>query len=315
MPTIFAIDGAEDYFGDFGAYSSGVASLQTALITLGQKVGDSTLATLVLDGLIGPKTTAAANRAFTTYVSSGPNFASGGAMSQSQVASAAEELAGFVRAEISRRGGTANSATAPVRVPGVATPTALSPYAPSSAAAISDTSERIVKWAAIGLGGVVVASLLYYVYRRTQGRPAFGSAHSELLAQIEDVKQDLKDCRRQHANTKPGSLAARNLASRCRRLTIGLDWLKREERGSQRWRGGGGVFSGLGALPERDARTLEAMMDRSGGVADVFDTISEIARGRRSTSKPTGRTRGSRASGMASRGGWTSLRRRRKASR
>lgn len=174
MPTIFAIDGAEDFgFGELGAYSSGVASLQTALITLGQKVGDSTLASLVLDGLIGPKTTAAANRAFTTFISNGPNFASGGSMSQSQVASAAEELAGFVRTEISRRGGTAGSATAPVRVPGVATPTALSPYSPSSAPTVSDTSASIVKYAAIGLGGVIVASLLYWMYRRSQGRPVF----------------------------------------------------------------------------------------------------------------------------------------------
>ena len=183
---IFAIDGAEDFgFGELGAYSSGVASLQTALIALGQKVGDSTLASLVLDGLIGPKTTAAANRAFTTFVSNGPNFASGGSMSQSQVASAAEELAGFVRTEISRRGGTASSATAPVRVPGVATPTALSPYSPSSAA-VSDTSASIVKYAAIGLGGVIVASLLYWMYRRSQGRPVFAGGCDLGAADIDD---------------------------------------------------------------------------------------------------------------------------------
>jgi hypothetical protein len=72
----------------------------------------------------------------------------------------------------------------------------------------------------------------------------FGSAYSGLLAQIEDTKQDLKDCRRQHSNTKPGSLAARNLEARCRKLTIGLEWLKREALGSQKWKRGGGFGDG-----------------------------------------------------------------------
>lgn len=173
---IFAIDGAEDFgFGELGAYSSGVASLQTALIALGQKVGDSTLASLVLDGLIGPKTTAAANRAFTTFVSNSPNFASNGTMSQSQVASAAEELASFVKSEVSRRGGSVSS-TAVARVPAGA-------VAPTQ---VSDTSASIVKYAAIGLGGVIVASLLYWMYRRSQGRPVFGGGCDFGAAGIDD---------------------------------------------------------------------------------------------------------------------------------
>jgi hypothetical protein len=267
MPTIFAIDGAEDSFygfGELGAYSSSVASLQTALIALGQKVGDATLMALVLDGLIGPKTTAAANRAFAIYVTGAPaNFATG-TLTQSQVSTNASSLASYVNAELSRRGAAKTTAL----VPAAAAPTAVTRAA---APAVSDSSAQIVKYAAIGLGGVVVASVLYMLWRSRQGRPAFGSAQSELLAQIEDTKQDLRDCQRQHASVKPGSINARNLASRCRKLTIALDWLKREARGSQKWRGG------LGALSRNDADTLERMMDREGGVSDVFDTIGEIA--------------------------------------
>jgi len=279
MPTIFAIDGAEDSFygfGELGAYSSSVASLQTALIALGQKVGDGTLSALVLDGLIGPKTTAAANRAFAMYVSGAPaNFATG-TLSQSQVSTNASSLASYVNAELSRRGGAKTTAL----VPAAAAPAAV---AVRTAAPVSDSSTQIVKWASIGLGGVVVASVLYLLWKRQQGRPMLrgcdlGGAYETLQAQIEDTQRDLQDCRRQHANTKPGSLAARNLAARCRKLTIGLDWLKREALGSQKWRGGGGVFrGGLGALPRNDADTLERMMDRSGGVSDVFDTLGEIA--------------------------------------
>jgi peptidoglycan hydrolase-like protein with peptidoglycan-binding domain len=167
MPTIFAIDGAEDSFygfGELGAYSSSVASLQTALIALGQKVGDGTLSALVLDGLIGPKTTAAANRAFAMYVSGAPaNFATG-TLSQSQVSTNASSLASYVNAELSRRGGAKTTAL----VPAAAAPAAV---AVRAAPAVSDSSTQIVKWASIGLGGVVVASVLYLLWKRQQGRP------------------------------------------------------------------------------------------------------------------------------------------------
>lgn len=168
MPMIFAIDGAEDFgFGDLGAYSSSVASLQTALIALGQKVGDATLSALVLDGLIGPKTTAATNLAFTRYVSGAPSSLATGSLTQSQVSSNAASLASYVNAENSRRG-TKPATVAPVAV--IKPPVA---YIPAAPPAISDTSTQIVKWAAIGLGGVVVASVLYYIWRARQGRPMF----------------------------------------------------------------------------------------------------------------------------------------------
>jgi peptidoglycan hydrolase-like protein with peptidoglycan-binding domain len=167
MPTIFAIDGAEDSFygfGELGAYSSSVASLQQALISLGQKVGDATLSALVLDGLIGPKTTAAANRAFAMYVSGAPaNFATG-TLTQSQVSTNASSLASYVNTELSRRGGAKTTAL----VPAAAAPAAVAVRA--AAPAVSDSSAQIVKWASIGLGGVVVASVLYMLWRRQQGR-------------------------------------------------------------------------------------------------------------------------------------------------
>jgi len=209
MPTIFAIDGADFGYDDdgLGAYSSGVASLQTALISLGRRVGDSSLTALVLDGLIGPKTTTATNRAFAMYISGAPaNFATG-TLSQSQVSTNASSLASYVNAEVQKRGGAAKPTAL---VPAAAAPDAVVPR--TVTVPVSDTSTQIVKYAALGLGGVVVASVLYYIWRARQGR-------------------SLRGC-------------------------------------------------DLGALPRNDADTLERMMDRSGGVADVFDTISEIAGGK-----------------------------------
>jgi len=265
---IFAIDGAD--FGDdeLGAYSSSVASLQTALITLGQKVGDSTLKALMLDGLIGPKTTAATNRAFAMYITNAPaNFATG-TLSQSQVSTNASSLASYVTAEISRRGGTASSTTAPVRVPAVATPTALSPYSPSAAPVVSDTSAQIVKWAAIGLGGVVVASVLYMIWRSRQGRPAFGGCDLG-TAGIND------HIRRQWVDNDEGlyrlyQQQSYPLVQFVKKNRAKIDAVIRRARGSL----------GLGALPSNEADALERMMDRSGGVSDVFDTIGEIAGGK-----------------------------------
>lgn len=157
---IFAIDGAE-----FGAFSSDVASLQTALVALGRKVGDATLAALVVDGLIGPKTTAAANVAMRQYVSGASAALASGTLSQVQVASSANTLATAVAAEVSRRGGTVATVVKPAAA-------ALTPTA------VSDNSARIVKYAALGLGGVIVASVLYYFWRWRQGKSAFGAVES-----------------------------------------------------------------------------------------------------------------------------------------
>ena len=182
MATIFAIDGAD--FGNFGAASSAVASLQTGLKALGQGVGDNTLRAIVVDGLIGPKTTAATNRALTVHVGSGQAPASfrTGALTQAEVVANAATLASIVDAEAARRGysvpttavikavATKTAVSAPKAVA-----TAVAPYTPplpstipsfAPPAAADDSTATIVKYAAIGLGLVVATAGIYYVIKR-----------------------------------------------------------------------------------------------------------------------------------------------------
>ena len=197
---IFAIDGAEDfgggYLGDLGAYSSGVASLQTALIALGQKTGDATLSALVLDGLIGPKTTAATNRAFAMYVQGAPANYATGTLTQAQVGSNAAALAQYISAEATRRGGA-------VAKPATGIPVSKAAVLP----AVSDNSTQIVKWAAIGLGGVVVASVLYYIWKLQQGGGG-GSRRTGRLRGADDVAQyDVVKIRKRAAELLGWSLA------------------------------------------------------------------------------------------------------------
>jgi hypothetical protein len=282
MPMIFAIDGAPQdvEYIELGAYSSSVAALQSALVTLGGKVGDATLKALVIDGLIGPKTTAATNLAFTRYISPGqaPDNFRTGALSQSSVAGSAATLAQLVESENQRR--SASTGTVLTTVTKAAAPgsTAVAPYVPQGpplpanlpASSINpnmvDTQATFIKWSAIGLGVVSLAGLVYLFLKRrgTLGDCGFGetlgSSYTQLLAQIEDTKDDLRECQRQLKAVQPGSSAARNLASRCRKLSIGLDWLRDQERGSRRWQkdlSGWEISSdGLGDPPKVHLRAL-----------------------------------------------------------
>jgi len=273
MPTIFAIDGAGDSlygFGELGAYSSSVASLQTALIALGQKVSDATLAAIVLDGLIGPKTTAAANRAFAMYVSGAPANLSTGTLTQSQVSTNASSLAGYLNAELSRRG-----AKTTALVPAAAAPASVA--ARAAAPAVSDSSAQIVKYAAIGLGGVVVASVLYMLWRRQQGRSMLHGCDLGALSPDESMElYKLRQAKRQRRLTQKEQRRFEELdavVAEQERIedvhAYNRDFRKRARTKPFR--------VGLGALPRNDADTIERMMDRSGGVSDVFDTIGEIA--------------------------------------
>jgi len=202
MPTIFAIDGAE--FADFGAVSQGVLELQTALKALGQGVGDNILRAIVTDGLIGPKTTAATNRALTVHIGAyqaPANFRTG-TLSQATVAANASELAQLVDAEAQRRGynvptakviSTVAKVAAAKPAVKVATSTSMVPYTPTSSMApsipqasqaftpaidsgMSDTTMQIVKWGAIGLGVVIVTAGIYWAIKRPAGAMAgFGA--------------------------------------------------------------------------------------------------------------------------------------------
>lgn len=91
----------------FGATRSPeVRALQNALRALGARVGDRRLL-IAADGLVGPKTTGAVNRAFTKHIGPGQAPASyrSGKLTIVDVRRNAAALAGLVTDEVNRRGG------------------------------------------------------------------------------------------------------------------------------------------------------------------------------------------------------------------
>ena len=196
---ILALNGVPlDGFGEFGAASSAIAGLQTALKGFGQSVGDTVLRAIVVDGLIGPKTVAAANRALRQHIGAGqaPQDLRTGVLTQAQVVTNAAQITQLVNAEATRRG--FDVFVGPVALPKKAVATYIPPrapasytpaYAPSSAAPIMVPStktyvvpssaagggmdiESIMKWSAIGLGVVGALGAAYYFMTRRQGSPA-----------------------------------------------------------------------------------------------------------------------------------------------
>ena len=206
MPTIFAIDGADFAdFADFGAApSQPVAELQTALKALGSGVKDTILRNITVDGVIGPKTTSATNRALTVHVGAGQAAARyrTGSLSQEQVRSEASMLASIIGNEAARRGygvpttqviKTVAKKTAPkAKAVPASTFTPATPYAPPQPilqppppvayippAPRSDSQATIVKYSAIGLGLVLVTGVAYYFMRKpTSSMAGFGAEPS-----------------------------------------------------------------------------------------------------------------------------------------
>jgi hypothetical protein len=145
---ILALNGVDpSYFGDFGAASASVAGLQTALKNFGKNIGDKTLMVLVVDGLIGPKTVAAANRALRTHIGAGqaPAELRTGVLTKAEVVANAERIKQLVNTEARRRGfgiyvgpDVAPKKVVAKKVVKKAAPqatTAMVPYAPSAAVA------------------------------------------------------------------------------------------------------------------------------------------------------------------------------------
>jgi peptidoglycan hydrolase-like protein with peptidoglycan-binding domain len=138
--------------GSGNCRGSAAKSLQDALRALGAKIGDSALRNLAADGVVGPATVAAVNRAFTAHVGSGqaPPAYRTGALSLYDVAQLAGTLAQLVSAEVTRRGGSL-----------VAPPAALPP--PGAAPGGSST----LWWVLGGLGvAIVLGGVLYTATRR-----------------------------------------------------------------------------------------------------------------------------------------------------
>ena len=94
-------------FGHFGAAKRdpGVQQLQAALKQLGERVRDGALMKLAVDGLIGPGTVSATNRAFTTHIGAGqaPAQYRSGRLPIGQVQAWAPTLAQLVTRETARR--------------------------------------------------------------------------------------------------------------------------------------------------------------------------------------------------------------------
>jgi lysozyme family protein len=157
------------------------APLQRALAALGNTVGDTSLSSISIDGVIGPGTTAAVNRAFTVHI--GPGQAAArfrtGALTQAQVANEAALETSVILAEVTRRGGavvvaktpisTPSSSYAPPKPPAVATTV----YVPPSPGYTTSTpsysppasgSSSIAMWSLAGLGLVAVAAGIYYTF-------------------------------------------------------------------------------------------------------------------------------------------------------
>lgn len=203
---IFALNGSE--FGSFGelgaARSQSVMDLQSALVALGNGIRDGVLMKVAVDGLIGPKTAAATNRAMTVHLGPGqaPANLRTGSLSQSEIVSQADALTNLIETEIKRRGFSAPKAkkvssvaskpkaAAPKAVATTALTTAYAPTAPAApgvtaaspvyrvpavvpkAAAGGMDMTAIMKWSAIGVGAVVVAGIAYYLLTKPAPRMA-----------------------------------------------------------------------------------------------------------------------------------------------
>ena len=190
MPMILAMNGAP-FFGELGAVSQSIADLQTALVALGKGIGDKILSKIVVDGIMGPKTAAATNRALTVHLGSGQAPASlrTGSLSQSVITSQASTITQLIETEVRRRGFTvpiskrvttrprvvAKTTRPKVTVAPTPIPTAVyaTPAAPAAVAPIYRVPApagmdlgAVMKWTAIGLGVIIVGGLAYYLTTR-----------------------------------------------------------------------------------------------------------------------------------------------------
>jgi hypothetical protein len=144
------------------ACRSGAAlALQNALRTLGKAVGgDTKLMSVDMDGFVGPQTTDAVNRAFTTHIGAGqaPAQYRTGALTISQIAAAAPAITGLISAEVAKRGSV---------VPPIPTPSKVAAKAPG----VTPVSPMVVAgppkalWALAGLMAIGVGAGVYMTYR------------------------------------------------------------------------------------------------------------------------------------------------------
>jgi hypothetical protein len=297
MPMILAMNGA--LFGELGAVSQSVADLQTALVALGKGIGDAILKKIVIDGLMGPKTAAATNRAMTVHLGAGqaPANLRTGNLSQQTISAQAATLAQLIETEIARRGfaapvskrvvaKTTRPAT-PSAPPMVYTPPApAAPIAPAVVAPIYQVPRppagadlgSVMKWAAIGVGVVAVGGLAYYLSmrRRQSAMAGFGTTdpiddHERELWVNND--EGLYRWYQQESRRMKGGMRAfikRNRAE----IDAAIRGVRDRDPAKTRF------HMGLGNVARADEDALEAIIDRAPSLRDVFASISSIADGK-----------------------------------
>lgn len=141
-------------------------ALQTALVSMGRTIKDSALSSLAIDGFIGPKTTAAVNRAFTTHIGSGqaPAVFRTGKLQIDQVAEQATTLTDLVKAEVQRRGGV----LAPI--PAQPLPQVV-PQQVVQAEALRPRPSNAL-WALVGLNAVAAGTGFWFAWKGSRGGAA-----------------------------------------------------------------------------------------------------------------------------------------------
>lgn len=149
------------------------ADLQAALRALGNATGDATLKALPIDGFVGPKTTAAANRAFGPQgllpSGVGASYLRTGTLSQAQVANMAALMANIAAGQAAKLG-----ATVPAHVFKVgAVPAAAAPEAkPEPKAAVPppagvEAQPRSL-WYLVGLSALAAGAGAYMGWRESR---------------------------------------------------------------------------------------------------------------------------------------------------
>jgi peptidoglycan hydrolase-like protein with peptidoglycan-binding domain len=165
-------------YGAGACRSQAAIALQNALKALGAAVGgDPALLGLAVDGFVGPNTTAAVNRAFTTHIGAGqaPAQFRTGALSMADVASAASTMAGLVSSEVARRGGSVPSAPnlKPPSSVSQATSSELPVLAPNSGSTSADATGG--NWFLVGAMALMTGLGVYSELRGSGSRSGYRS--------------------------------------------------------------------------------------------------------------------------------------------
>lgn len=137
-------------------------ALQNALRALGKATKDTILTAVAADGVIGPATQAAVNRALTAHIGSGqaPAALRTGTLTVSAIAQNATQIGGLVTAEVGRRGGSVAQSVAPTQT--VAPTSVVTSTIPVEAPELPSR----LGWSLLGLNLTAAAVGTFLTFRR-----------------------------------------------------------------------------------------------------------------------------------------------------